>query len=98
MSKRLVAAFARNARARAFFETLDGTNRYAILYRVQTKKPRRAPSVSVPGFSSSHARRCKHTRAVGSIGSANLANLLVATSSIRSWKDFRLKKSLSVWS
>jgi uncharacterized protein YdeI (YjbR/CyaY-like superfamily) len=36
----LVAAFARNARARAFFETLDGANRYAILYRVQTaKKP-----------------------------------------------------------
>jgi uncharacterized protein YdeI (YjbR/CyaY-like superfamily) len=36
----LAAAFARNARARAFFETLDGTNRYAILYRVQTaKKP-----------------------------------------------------------
>jgi len=36
----LVAALARNARARAFFETLDGANRYAILYRVQTaKKP-----------------------------------------------------------
>jgi uncharacterized protein YdeI (YjbR/CyaY-like superfamily) len=36
----LVAAFARNARARAFFTTLDGANRYAILYRVQTaKKP-----------------------------------------------------------
>ena len=36
----LSAAFARNDRARAFFETLDGTNRYAILYRVQTaKKP-----------------------------------------------------------
>ena len=36
----LVAAFARNARARAFFEKLDGANRYAILYRVQTaKKP-----------------------------------------------------------
>jgi uncharacterized protein YdeI (YjbR/CyaY-like superfamily) len=36
----LSAAFARNARARAFFETLDGANRYAILYRVQTaKKP-----------------------------------------------------------
>jgi uncharacterized protein YdeI (YjbR/CyaY-like superfamily) len=32
----LVAAFARNARARAFFETLDAANRYAILYRVQT--------------------------------------------------------------
>ena len=36
----LVAAFARNARAKAFFETLDGANHYAILYRVQTaKKP-----------------------------------------------------------
>jgi uncharacterized protein YdeI (YjbR/CyaY-like superfamily) len=36
----VVAAFARNARARAFFETLDAANRYAILYRVQTaKKP-----------------------------------------------------------
>ena len=36
----LVAAFARNTRARDFFETLDGANRYAILYRVQTaKKP-----------------------------------------------------------
>ncbi len=36
----LIAAFARNARARAFFETLDAANRYAILYRVQTaKKP-----------------------------------------------------------
>jgi uncharacterized protein YdeI (YjbR/CyaY-like superfamily) len=36
----LATAFARNARARAFFEKLDGANRYAILYRVQTaKKP-----------------------------------------------------------
>jgi uncharacterized protein YdeI (YjbR/CyaY-like superfamily) len=36
----LVAAFARNARARTFFEMLDGANRYAILNRVQTaKKP-----------------------------------------------------------
>jgi len=36
----LVAAFARNARARRFFDTLDAANRYAILYRVQTaKKP-----------------------------------------------------------
>jgi uncharacterized protein YdeI (YjbR/CyaY-like superfamily) len=32
----LVAAFARNARARKFFDALDGANRYAILYRVQT--------------------------------------------------------------
>jgi uncharacterized protein YdeI (YjbR/CyaY-like superfamily) len=36
----LAAAFARSARARAFFATLDSANRYAILYRVQTaKKP-----------------------------------------------------------
>jgi len=36
----LAAAFARNAAALAFFEALDGANRYAILYRVQTaKKP-----------------------------------------------------------
>jgi uncharacterized protein YdeI (YjbR/CyaY-like superfamily) len=36
----LAAALAKNARARAFFEKLDGANRYAILYRVQTaKKP-----------------------------------------------------------
>ncbi len=36
----LATAFARNAAAFAFFETLDSANRYAILYRVQTaKKP-----------------------------------------------------------
>ena len=36
----LAFALAKNARARAFFEKLDGANRYAILYRVQTaKKP-----------------------------------------------------------
>jgi uncharacterized protein YdeI (YjbR/CyaY-like superfamily) len=34
----LAAALARNKRARAFFEALDGANRYAILYRVQTAK------------------------------------------------------------
>lgn len=36
----LAAALARKPRARAFFDGLDRTNRYAILYRVQTaKKP-----------------------------------------------------------
>jgi uncharacterized protein YdeI (YjbR/CyaY-like superfamily) len=36
----LAAALGRNKRALAFFEKLDGANRYAILYRVQTaKKP-----------------------------------------------------------
>jgi uncharacterized protein YdeI (YjbR/CyaY-like superfamily) len=34
----LAAALARNTRARAFFEALDGANRYAILWRVQTAK------------------------------------------------------------
>ena len=36
----LAAALAKNAKARRFFEALDGTNRYAILHRVLTaKKP-----------------------------------------------------------
>ncbi len=36
----LSAALAKSARARKFFETLDGTNRYAILWRIgQAKKP-----------------------------------------------------------
>ena len=36
----LADALKRNARARAFFETLDGANRYAILYRIHdAKKP-----------------------------------------------------------
>ena len=34
----LARALARDARARPFFEALDGANRYAILYRVQTAK------------------------------------------------------------
>jgi len=34
----LAEALDRNARARAFFEALDGANRYAILYRVTTAK------------------------------------------------------------
>ena len=34
----LTAALERNRRARAFFETLDAANRYAILYRVATAK------------------------------------------------------------
>jgi uncharacterized protein YdeI (YjbR/CyaY-like superfamily) len=34
----LAQALAREAKARAFFEQLDGANRYAILYRLQTAK------------------------------------------------------------
>jgi uncharacterized protein YdeI (YjbR/CyaY-like superfamily) len=38
--KDLSDALKRNARARAFFETLDGANRYAVLYRIHdAKKP-----------------------------------------------------------
>ena len=32
----LAAALARNRKAKAFFETLDKTNRYALCWRVQT--------------------------------------------------------------
>ena len=34
----LAKAFAKNVRARVFFEALDSANRYAILYRVETAK------------------------------------------------------------
>jgi uncharacterized protein YdeI (YjbR/CyaY-like superfamily) len=34
----LAAALAKNRKAAAFFETLDGANRYAVLYRVQAPK------------------------------------------------------------
>jgi uncharacterized protein YdeI (YjbR/CyaY-like superfamily) len=36
--KDLQAALNRNARARAFFTTLDRANRYAVLFRIQTAK------------------------------------------------------------
>jgi uncharacterized protein YdeI (YjbR/CyaY-like superfamily) len=36
----LAAAFKRNKKAAAFFETISASNRYAILYRIQdAKKP-----------------------------------------------------------
>ena len=36
----LAAALAKNARAKAFFATLESSNRYAILWRIgQAKKP-----------------------------------------------------------
>jgi uncharacterized protein YdeI (YjbR/CyaY-like superfamily) len=36
----LVVALSKNRKARAFFDTLDKTNRYAVCWRVQTaKKP-----------------------------------------------------------
>jgi uncharacterized protein YdeI (YjbR/CyaY-like superfamily) len=38
MTPELEAALKKSPRAKAFFETLSGANRYAILYRVQTAK------------------------------------------------------------
>ena len=46
----LAKAFARSARARAFFETLDSANRYAILYRVQTAKNPETRAVRIERF------------------------------------------------
>lgn len=46
----LAAAFAMNAKARAFFETLDGANRYAILWRVQTAKKAVTRSARIEKF------------------------------------------------
>jgi uncharacterized protein YdeI (YjbR/CyaY-like superfamily) len=53
----LAAAFARNARARAFFETLDGANRYAILYRVQTAKKPQTRAERIARFVAMCARK-----------------------------------------
>jgi uncharacterized protein YdeI (YjbR/CyaY-like superfamily) len=53
----LAAAFARNARALAFFETLDGANRYAILYRVQTAKKPQTRAERIARFVAMCARR-----------------------------------------
>ena len=53
----LAAAFARNARARAFFAALDGANRYAILYRVQTAKKPEARAERIAQFVEMCARQ-----------------------------------------
>lgn len=53
----LAAALARNARALAFFETLDRANRYAILYRVQTAKKPETRAERIARFVAMCARR-----------------------------------------
>jgi uncharacterized protein YdeI (YjbR/CyaY-like superfamily) len=53
----LTAALARNAVARAFFETLDGANRYAILYRVQTAAKPETRADRIARFVAMCARR-----------------------------------------
>ncbi len=52
----LAAAFAQDARARAFFETLDRANRYAILYRVQTAKKPATRAERITRFVALYAR------------------------------------------
>jgi len=49
-------ALARNKRARAFFGKLDGANRYAILYRVQTAKKPETRSERIKRFVAMCAR------------------------------------------
>jgi uncharacterized protein YdeI (YjbR/CyaY-like superfamily) len=43
-------AFAKNKKAARVFETLDGTNRYAILYRVHTAKKPETRAVRIATF------------------------------------------------
>ncbi len=54
--KDLAAALSRNDRARAFFEALDGANRYAILYRVQTAKTQETRAERIERFVAMCAR------------------------------------------
>jgi uncharacterized protein YdeI (YjbR/CyaY-like superfamily) len=53
----LLQAFARDAKARAFFEALDGANRFAILYRVQTAKRPETRARRIQTFVEMCARR-----------------------------------------
>ncbi len=53
----LARAFARDAKARAFFEALDGANRYAILYRVQSAKRPETRARRIETFVEMCARR-----------------------------------------
>jgi uncharacterized protein YdeI (YjbR/CyaY-like superfamily) len=55
----LAAALARNARASAFFETLNAQNRYAILHRVQTAKKLETRARRIAEFVAMLARREK---------------------------------------
>ena len=55
----LVAAMAKNARASAFFATLDSRNRYAILHRVQTAKKPETRARRIAEFVQMMARREK---------------------------------------
>jgi uncharacterized protein YdeI (YjbR/CyaY-like superfamily) len=53
----LARALARSKTAAAFFETLDGANRYAILYRVQTAKKPETRAARIARFVAMLAKR-----------------------------------------
>ena len=50
------AALAKNARAAAFFVTLDARNRYAVLWRVQTAKKAETRQKRIAGLVAMLAR------------------------------------------
>ncbi len=52
----LAAALSKNAKARAFFESLDSANRFAILYRVQSAVKAETRSARIEKFVSMCAR------------------------------------------
>jgi uncharacterized protein YdeI (YjbR/CyaY-like superfamily) len=55
----LQAALDRNARAKAFFATLNGQNRYAVLFRIQTAKKAETRARRIQQFVEMLARREK---------------------------------------
>ena len=55
----LAAAFAANPRAAAFFATLDATNRYAVLFRIQTAKKAETRQKRIADFVAMLARHEK---------------------------------------
>jgi len=52
-----LAALDRNARAKAFFATLDGQNRYAVLFRIQTAKKAETRAKRIRTFVAMLAKR-----------------------------------------
>ena len=55
----LARALAANQRARAFFATLDSTNRYAILYRIGTAKRPETRAKRIDAFVAMHSEHKK---------------------------------------
>ncbi|WP_255358555.1 YdeI/OmpD-associated family protein [Terrabacter sp. Root181] len=56
------AALAADLQARAFFETLNGANRYAILYRVHDAKKPETRAARIAKLTGGRIRRCGRGR------------------------------------